>query len=62
LKIIHKNGAQKHEAMALRVKASIVHENRPKTACAYLEHALELSPKMGEQLLLEKISDTIKIF
>ena len=62
LKIIRKNGAQKHEAMALRIKARIVYENRPKTARAYLEQARELSAKMGAQPLFEKISDTMKDF
>ena len=60
LKAVRKNGAQKHEATALRVKACIVHKNRPETAFAYLEQARELSAKIGARPLHKKISDTIK--
>ncbi|MCF8129351.1 MAG: AAA family ATPase [Deltaproteobacteria bacterium] len=62
LKMTRKNSSQKHEAMALRVKASIVHKNRPKTARTYMEQAHELSAKMGAKPLLKKISDTMKGF
>ena len=62
MKISRKNGAQKHVAMALWVKARIVHENRPETARAYLGEARELSTKMGARPLLEKVGDTLKDF
>ena len=59
LKAARKNSAQKHEATALRVKACIVHKNRPETALAYLEQARELSTKIGAQPLQKKINVTI---
>ena len=62
LKTVRKNGAAKHEAMALRVKACIVYENRPKMARTYLEQAHKLAAKMGAQPLMQKINDTIKDF
>jgi class 3 adenylate cyclase/tetratricopeptide (TPR) repeat protein len=62
LKTARKNGARKHEAMALGVKASIVQSNRPKMARAYLLEARELSAQIGAQPTLQKISDTLKNF
>ncbi|HIJ20805.1 MAG TPA: hypothetical protein HPP58_07150, partial [Deltaproteobacteria bacterium] len=62
LKTARKNGAAKHEAIALSVKAGIVHEKRPKMARSYLEQARKLSAKMGAQPLLQKISGTMKDF
>ena len=60
LKTVRKNGARKHEAAALRVKACIVHKNRPEAARACLEQAREISVKIGAQPLLQEISETTK--
>jgi class 3 adenylate cyclase/tetratricopeptide (TPR) repeat protein len=62
LRTVRENGAQKHEAMALWVKARIVYGNRPKKALSYLERARELSIKMGARPILEKIHATLKEF
>ena len=62
LKIARKNGAQKHEAMALATKAGIVHRYRPKTTRTYLEKARELSLQMGAQPTLQKIDNAMKNF
>ncbi len=62
LNTARKNGAQKHEAMALEIKASIVLRNRPKMARTYLEKARELSLHMGAQPTLQKISNAMKNF
>ncbi|MCF8129294.1 MAG: AAA family ATPase, partial [Deltaproteobacteria bacterium] len=62
LKNARKNGAQKHEALALEIKASIVHKNRPKMARRYFENASQLSAQMGAQPTLKKISDSLKNF
>jgi class 3 adenylate cyclase/tetratricopeptide (TPR) repeat protein len=60
LKIARKNGASKHEAMALRTKAAIVYKNRPKTARTYLEAAHDLAARMGSKPLLKDIRETMK--
>ena len=55
LKAARRNGAVKHEAGALRVKAGIFHGNRPKMAHACLERAYELSTGIGAQRLQQRI-------
>jgi class 3 adenylate cyclase/tetratricopeptide (TPR) repeat protein len=58
LRMARKNGAAKHEARALQVKAGIIFESRPKIAQSCLERALEISSEMGAQRLFKRISKT----
>ncbi|MCP4576452.1 MAG: hypothetical protein GY846_09245 [Deltaproteobacteria bacterium] len=55
LKTARRNGAAKHEAGALRVKAGIFQGNRPKMAHACLERASQLSTEIGARCLQQKI-------
>ena len=60
LKTARRNGAAKHEARALLVKAGIFHENRPKTAHKCLEKAFELSSRIGARRLQQKIRKVMR--
>jgi len=62
LKMARKNGAAKHEAITLKVKAGILHDSRPKMARACLERAYELSVGMDAKHLSQRIRETMKIY
>lgn len=57
IKTAQQNGAAKHEARALHVKARMLLKSRPKTARSCLERARQLAAEMGAKRLLQQISD-----